>query len=79
MELKLRPTVISGDKPDNDFVVLFEDRSIGRIRQADERRHPAAAEKRKGVPGWITICSVYVLWIALLCTGFVLLIRWLGG
>jgi len=37
MKLKLRPTVIGGDKLDNDFVVLFEDRSIGRIRQADER------------------------------------------
>ena len=37
MELKLRPTVIGGDKLDNDFVVIFEGRSIGRIRQADER------------------------------------------
>jgi hypothetical protein len=37
MELKLRPTVIGGDKLDNDFVVLFEGRSIGRVRQASER------------------------------------------
>ena len=37
MELKLRPTVIGGDKLANDFVVVFEGRSIGRIRQADER------------------------------------------
>ena len=42
-------------------------------------RHPAAAEKRKGVSEWITICSIYVLWIASLCTGFALLIRWLGS
>jgi hypothetical protein len=37
MDLKLRPTVIGGEKLANDFVVLFEDRSIGRIRQAEER------------------------------------------
>ena len=37
MELKLRRTVIGGDKLDNDFVVIFEGRSIGRIRQASER------------------------------------------
>ena len=29
--------VIGGEKLDNDFVVLFEGRSVGRIRQADER------------------------------------------
>jgi hypothetical protein len=37
MELKLRPTIIGGDKIDNDFTVVFDGRSIGRIRQADER------------------------------------------
>ena len=37
MELKLRPTVVGGEKLANDFVVLFEGRSIGRIRQAEER------------------------------------------
>ena len=37
MDLKLRPTVSGGDKLENDFVVVFEGRSIGRIRQADER------------------------------------------
>jgi hypothetical protein len=37
MELKLRPTVIGGEKLANDFVVLFEGRSIGGIRQAQER------------------------------------------
>jgi len=37
MELKLRPTVIGGDKIENVFRVVFEGRSIGRIRQADER------------------------------------------
>ena len=37
MELKLRPTVIGGDKLNNEFVVVSEGRSIGRIRQAEER------------------------------------------
>ena len=37
MERKLRPTIIGGDNLGNDFVVLFEGRSIGRIRQAEER------------------------------------------
>ena len=42
MELTLRPTVIGGDKIENDFVVIFEGRSIGRIREATERsgHHP---------------------------------------
>ena len=35
--------MIGGDKLDNDFVVIFEGRSIGRIRQADEHR---------AYPGW---------------------------
>ena len=43
MERKLRPTIIGGDNLGNDFVVLFEGRSIGRIRQADEHR---------AYPGW---------------------------
>jgi hypothetical protein len=37
MELILRPTVIGGEKIENDFKVLFEGRSIGRIREATER------------------------------------------
>jgi len=37
MELELRPTVIGGDKLNNEFVVVFEGRSIGRIRRAEER------------------------------------------
>jgi hypothetical protein len=37
MELKLRPTVIGGDKLANDYTIVFEGRSIGRIRQSDER------------------------------------------
>ena len=40
MDLKLRPTANGGDKLENDFVVVFEGRSIGRIRQAEERYGP---------------------------------------
>lgn len=35
-KLTLRPTVIGGDKIDNDFCVIREGRSIGRIREATE-------------------------------------------
>ena len=35
--MEVRPTVIGGDKLNNEFVVVFEGRSIGRIRQAEER------------------------------------------
>lgn len=37
MKLTLTPTVIGGDKLKNDYVVIFEGRSIGRIREATER------------------------------------------
>jgi hypothetical protein len=33
---ELRP-IIGGDKLDNDYRVVFEDRAIGRIQQANER------------------------------------------
>src|ERR1700721_1922718 len=36
-ELFLRPTVIGGDTLANDFEVICEGRSLGRIRQASER------------------------------------------
>jgi hypothetical protein len=42
--LSLRPTVIGGDRLDNDYVVIREGREIGRIREATER---------SGInPGW---------------------------
>lgn len=37
MDLFLRPTVIAGDKLENDFVVIHEGRAVGRIRLATER------------------------------------------
>lgn len=37
MELFLRPTVIGGDILKADFVVVYEDRIVGRIRLAEER------------------------------------------
>jgi hypothetical protein len=37
MDLVLRKTVIAGDKLENDFCVIHEGRSVGRIRLADER------------------------------------------
>lgn len=36
-DLILRPTVIGGDKLKNDYTVIFEERPIGRIREASER------------------------------------------
>ncbi len=36
-ELTLRRTVIGGDTLDNDYCVIREGRSIGRIREAEER------------------------------------------
>lgn len=36
MHLFLRPTVIAGDKLENDFGVIHEDRTVGRIRLATE-------------------------------------------
>jgi hypothetical protein len=35
--LILRPTVIGGSKLANDYSVYFEDRPVGRIREASER------------------------------------------
>jgi hypothetical protein len=35
--LTLRPTIIAGDKLPNDYCVIHEGRSVGRIRLADER------------------------------------------
>jgi hypothetical protein len=37
MQLSLRPTVIAGDKLPNDYCVIHDGRSIGRIRLAEER------------------------------------------
>lgn len=37
MQLFLRPTVIAGERLENDYVVMFEGRRVGRIRQAHER------------------------------------------
>jgi hypothetical protein len=37
MDLTLRPTIIAGDKSPNDYCVIHEGRSVGRIRLADER------------------------------------------
>lgn len=37
MELALRPTIIGGDKIEDDFIVMREGRQIGRIRLATER------------------------------------------
>lgn len=37
MDLFLRPTVIGGDKLENDFGVIHEGRTVGRIRLATER------------------------------------------
>jgi hypothetical protein len=37
MDLLLRPTVIAGDKLPNDFCVIHEGRTIGRIRLAEEQ------------------------------------------
>lgn len=37
MDLFLRPTVIAGDKLENDFGVIHEGRTVGRIRFASER------------------------------------------
>jgi hypothetical protein len=37
MDLLLRPTVIAGDKLPNDFCVIHEGRSVGRIRLAEEQ------------------------------------------
>jgi hypothetical protein len=35
--LSLRATVIGGDRLENDFIVMCEGRTIGRIREATER------------------------------------------
>jgi hypothetical protein len=37
MDLLLRPTVIAGDRLENDYCVIHEGRSVGRIRLANER------------------------------------------
>jgi hypothetical protein len=37
MDYLLRPTVIAGDQPKDDYCVFHTDRLIGRIRLADER------------------------------------------
>lgn len=37
MDLLLRKTVIGGDTLQNDYCVIHEGRSVGRIRLADER------------------------------------------
>ncbi|UGY23220.1 hypothetical protein HU675_0035475 [Bradyrhizobium septentrionale] len=37
MGLFLRPTVIAGDKLENDFAVIHQGRTVGRIRLATER------------------------------------------
>lgn len=37
MHLFLRPTVIAGDKLENDYGVIHEGRTVGRIRLATER------------------------------------------
>jgi hypothetical protein len=39
MDLLLRPTVIAGDRLENDYCVIHDGRSIGRIRLASERSH----------------------------------------
>jgi hypothetical protein len=39
MDLLLRPTVIAGDKLDDDNCVIHDDCSVGRIRLATERSH----------------------------------------
>jgi hypothetical protein len=36
-DLILRPTIIAGDKLPNDYCVIHDGRSIGRIRLAEER------------------------------------------
>jgi hypothetical protein len=36
-DLFLRPTIIGGDRLENDYQVIREGRSIGRIREATER------------------------------------------
>lgn len=36
MDLLLHPTVIAGDKLRDDYCVIHEGRSVGRIRRADE-------------------------------------------
>lgn len=35
LPLSMRPTVIGGDRLDDDYCVIFEGRSIGRIRLAE--------------------------------------------
>lgn len=37
MDLALRPTVIAGELLADDYAVIFEGRTIGRIRKSDER------------------------------------------
>ena len=37
MPLTLRPTIIGGDKLKDDYSVIHEGRSVGRIRLAEER------------------------------------------
>jgi len=37
MNLLLRPTAIAGDKLDNDYCVIHDGRSVGRIRLATEQ------------------------------------------
>jgi hypothetical protein len=37
MKLLLRPTVIGGETMPNDYCVIHEDRTVSRIRLADER------------------------------------------
>ena len=40
MDLFLRPCVIAGEKIENDYVVIHEGRTVGRIRLATERAPP---------------------------------------
>jgi hypothetical protein len=39
MNLLLRPTIVAGDKLENDYFVIHEGRSVGRIRLASEGSH----------------------------------------
>jgi hypothetical protein len=58
-QLARRPTVIGGEAIRNDYIVRFEARSIGRIRQATERAgfHPCwtwAINPPLPIPTWGT-------------------------
>jgi hypothetical protein len=59
VQLTLRPTVIAGEAIKNDYIVKFESRSIGRIREATERSgfHPCwtwAINPPLPIPTWGT-------------------------